>query len=69
MRSPCCLYNCEFLHINFSMPEPFFMKLGMHILVPEPIRTAYFINPSHESVFQYVYPLLQLGSSSVKVLP
>jgi hypothetical protein len=26
------------------------MKLGMYIMEPEPIRTAYFINASHQSV-------------------
>jgi hypothetical protein len=29
------------------MFEPFFMKLGMYIMVTEPISTAYFINPSY----------------------
>jgi hypothetical protein len=38
------------------MPEPIFMKLGMYIKAPEPISTAYFINPSHQSVPLYVYP-------------
>jgi hypothetical protein len=32
------------------------MKLGMYIMTPEPISTAYFINPSHESLCLYVYP-------------
>jgi hypothetical protein len=32
------------------------MKLGMYITAPEPISTAYFINPSHQSVCLYVYP-------------
>jgi hypothetical protein len=32
------------------MPEPIFNKLGMNIMVPEPISVAYFINPSHQSV-------------------
>jgi hypothetical protein len=33
------------------MPEPIFMKLATgHI------STAYFINPSHQSVCLYVYP-------------
>jgi hypothetical protein len=32
------------------------MKLGMFIMVPEPISTAYFINPSHQSMCLYVYP-------------
>jgi hypothetical protein len=34
------------------------MKLGMCIMAPEPISTAYFINPSHQSAYLYVYPLL-----------
>jgi hypothetical protein len=33
--------------INFRMPEPVFMKLGMYIMAPESISTAYFMNPSH----------------------
>jgi hypothetical protein len=41
--------------INFRMPEPIFIKLGMHIMEPEPISTAYFINPAHQSVCLYVY--------------
>jgi hypothetical protein len=31
------------------------MKLGMYIMTPESISTAYFINPSHQSVCLYVY--------------
>jgi hypothetical protein len=27
-------------------------------MTPEPISTAYFINPSHKSVCLYVYPLI-----------
>jgi hypothetical protein len=42
--------------INLWMPEPLFMKLGMRIIVPEPISTAYFINPSHQPVCLDVYP-------------
>jgi hypothetical protein len=38
------------------MPEPIVMKLGMHIMAPEPISTAYLKNPSHQSVCLYVYP-------------
>jgi hypothetical protein len=30
----------------------------MYITAPEPIITAYFINPSHQSVCLYVYPLI-----------
>jgi hypothetical protein len=47
------------------MPEPIFMKLGMYILPPEPMSTAYFIYPSHLSVCLYMYPLLLLGNGSV----
>jgi hypothetical protein len=36
------------------MPEPIFMNLGMYIIAPEPIPTAYFINPSHLSMCLYV---------------
>jgi hypothetical protein len=38
------------------MAEPVSMKLGMHLMTPERISTAYFINPSHQSVCLYVYP-------------
>jgi hypothetical protein len=37
------------------MREPMFMILGMYIMEPEPISTAYFINTSHQSVCLYVY--------------
>jgi hypothetical protein len=35
---------------NFRMPKPICMKLGMYIMTPEPISTAYFINPFHQFV-------------------
>jgi hypothetical protein len=50
------------------MPEAIFMKPGMYIMASEPISTAYFINPSHQSVYVYVYPLSLLGNGSVKTL-
>jgi hypothetical protein len=53
MRSPCCLCVC-IPPINFKMPEPIFMKLGMCIMAPEPISTAYFINPSQQSVYMCI---------------
>jgi hypothetical protein len=31
------------------------MKLGMYIMASEHMSTAYFINPSHQSVDLYVY--------------
>jgi hypothetical protein len=37
-------------HINFWIPKPIFMKLGMYVMAPEPISMAYFTNPSHQSV-------------------
>jgi hypothetical protein len=56
MRSPCSL--C-ILPINFWMPEPILMKLGMYITAHEPISTAYsavafyardaFLKTSHNS--------------------
>jgi hypothetical protein len=30
---------------------PIFMKLGMYTMAPEAVSTAYFINPSHQSVW------------------
>jgi hypothetical protein len=41
--------------INFRMPEPNFMKLGMYIMVSEPNSTAY---KSLPSVCVCVYPLI-----------
>jgi hypothetical protein len=42
-----CLYViCIFLLTNFWKPEPTFMD----IMAPEPISTAYFIQPSHQYV-------------------
>jgi hypothetical protein len=40
------------------MPLLFSTKLGTYIMAPEPMATAYFLNPSHESVCLYVYPLI-----------
>jgi hypothetical protein len=69
MRSPCCLCVCVSSPINCWMPETIFVKLGMYIMAPEPIWTAFFINPSHQSVCLYVYPLSLLGDGSVRTLP
>jgi hypothetical protein len=41
--------------IVFFMPDSFFMKIFMHIMVPEPIPAAHFINPFHQSVCLYVF--------------
>jgi hypothetical protein len=32
------------------------MKLDMYIMTPEPISTAYLIDPFHQSAYLYVYP-------------
>jgi hypothetical protein len=56
MISPYCLCVCVSPVINFWMPEPVFLKFSMYVITPEPISTAYFINPSHESGCLYVYP-------------
>jgi hypothetical protein len=45
------------------MAESIFMKLGMHIMVPEPISMAYFINPSHNSVCPTIVARQQLGKN------
>jgi hypothetical protein len=34
------------------------MKLGTYIMTLEHILTLYFINPSHQSVYLYVYPIV-----------
>jgi hypothetical protein len=60
MRPPCCLCVCEPTPMNFLMREPIYMKLGMHIMAPEPISTSYFINLSYQSVCLYVYTLYLL---------
>jgi hypothetical protein len=39
-------------------PEPICMKLGIYIMAPEPISTAYLLNPSCQSVCLYVYPFI-----------
>jgi hypothetical protein len=56
MPSPACLCICVSTFINVRMPKPVFMKRAMYITKPESILTAYFINPSHQSVYLYVYP-------------
>jgi hypothetical protein len=53
MRSPSCL--CV-LPLSFLMSDPIIMKLGMYIIAPEPVSMACFFNPSHQSVYRYVYP-------------
>jgi hypothetical protein len=45
------------------MPEQIFMKIGMYIVVPEPISMVYFVSPSSHSVCLYV-PMSLLGDGS-----
>jgi hypothetical protein len=65
MRSPNSLCPC-IPPINFWMPEPIFINLGIYIMTPEPVQTAYFINPSHQCV---CILLSLLGNASIKTLP
>jgi hypothetical protein len=46
------------------------MKFGIHTTAPEPISTAYFINPSHQSLRVCICIRLSLlGNGSVNALP
>jgi hypothetical protein len=50
--------------------EPVIMKLGMHIMVPQLISSAYFINLFHQSMCLYRYQSVSLlGNGSVGTLP
>jgi hypothetical protein len=44
MGSPCCLYVCLCLHINFENNSPLFRKLGIKyvLLVPTPFGTFWY---------------------------
>jgi hypothetical protein len=52
MRSSCCPCVYASPRTNFWKPEPIIMKFG--VIAPEPVRTAYFINLSHQFVCLYV---------------
>jgi hypothetical protein len=70
MQSPCSLCVREYPPINFRMPEAIFMKICMYTMAPEPVSTAYFMNPSHQSVCLYVYLRVSLlGNDSVDEFP
>jgi hypothetical protein len=43
------------------------IKLGVYIMAPSPISTAYFVNPSNQSVSLYVSRSSLLGNGSVKI--
>jgi hypothetical protein len=51
------------------MAETISMKLGIYIMVPEPILTAYFINPSDQSVSVYVSPVVARHRIGKKITP
>jgi hypothetical protein len=68
MQSPCCLYVCVSPLLTSEFLNQFLMKFGMYIMAHDPILAAYFINPSHQSVCLYVYPLPLLSNGSVKTL-
>jgi hypothetical protein len=55
--------------IKFRIPEPIFMKLDTYITAPQPIKTAYFINPSRQSVCLYVYILFVARQQLGKIMP
>jgi hypothetical protein len=65
MRSPCSLCAPPPPPNKSWVAERIFMKLGIYIIEPELISKAYFINPSHQSVFLHVYSLSLLGNGSV----
>jgi hypothetical protein len=52
------LFVSAYPHHQHLSASAIFMKLGMYIMAPEPISTAYFIDPSHRSVCLYVYPTI-----------
>jgi hypothetical protein len=61
---------CTFISfINFWMIEPIFMNRVMYIMAHESISTAYSINPSHQFVCIYGYPLIVVRQRLGKTLP
>jgi hypothetical protein len=71
MWSPCRLWLCIPLSINFWMPPSPSLYETQYTRIfkpPEPISTAYFVK-SHQSVCLYAYPLLLLRNDCVKSLP
>jgi hypothetical protein len=42
------------------MPEPVFIKLSAYVTALEPISTAYFFNPSHQSVSTCIPPIVPI---------
>jgi hypothetical protein len=62
MLSPSCL--CVVWIPPPPPPALECLKLGMYTMAPKHTSTAYFINPSHQSVCLYITPIVarrQLG--------
>jgi hypothetical protein len=57
------------LNLCLWMPEPVFKKIEMYIMTPEPISTAYLINPSHQSVSVCISVLSLQGNGAVNTFP
>jgi hypothetical protein len=53
---------CQLLNAWTNLYETWYVTMA-----PETISAAYFINPSHQSMCLYVYPLSLLGNGSVKL--
>jgi hypothetical protein len=64
MRSPCCLCMCipswtfEYLNQSLWNLVYIYIYIYIYIITPEPISTANFINPSHQSVSVCVRPIV-----------
>jgi hypothetical protein len=69
MRSQCCLCVCLCSPINYLMPEPIFMKLGMYIMALEPISKTYIINPSVSRCVYMFIPRIVARQRLGKQLP
>jgi hypothetical protein len=55
--------------INFRMPKPNFLKLGMYITTPQPISTAYLTNPLISLCVCMCSPLSLQRNASAKWIP
>jgi hypothetical protein len=62
MRSPIVYVSVYPLMISW-MPKLTYMKLGMYIMAPESIATAYFINLSHQIMYPPVIARQRLGKN------
>jgi hypothetical protein len=60
---------CEHLSITLRRAEQICMKLGIYIMAPGPISTAYVISPANQSTCLYVYPTIVARQRLSKVHP